>query len=57
MGDAHLKTHRGCGGGLVQSKAEGDGRPLFSCARCGYSFTNGKSGGPWAAVVPSKDKS
>ena len=42
-----------CGGGLVQDKAF-DGRPLFICTRCDAHFTNGRSGGEYAKVVPMR---
>lgn len=40
-----------CGGALQQDKAF-DGRPRFTCSKCGHVFTNGKSGEPYASVVP-----
>ena len=48
----HLRTcPQRCGGGLTQAQAP-DGRPQFSCAKCGASFTHGHDGGPYAAAVP-----
>jgi transposase-like protein len=33
-------------GGYAQSVAM-DGRPLFTCKQCGYTWTSGKSGKPY----------
>lgn len=46
-----------CGGGLVQDRAPfpmPNGRPRFTCTKCGHQFTNGLDGHPYAAVVPMK---
>lgn len=40
-----------CGGGLEQSSAR-DGRPRFTCTKCGHTFTAGKDGEPYASAVP-----
>ncbi len=48
-----------CGGGLVQDRAPfpmPNGRPRFTCAKCGHQFTYGADGGPYASVVPMKEK-
>ena len=42
-----------CGGGLVQDRTF-FGRPQFTCTKCGHQFTSGKTGEPWASVVPFK---
>jgi hypothetical protein len=36
----------GCGGGFFASRAL-DGRPLFTCSKCGATWTNGYSGEPY----------